>query len=161
MNHQGIKNTKKDILMLSQEQTIIEIRDERQLKALAGVTESQLEIIVSEQFNQVEKEANTARYEQSVLAGKRVRKLGGGNKGILNSSIQKVLFVLVYCKIYPTYDDLGSRFGMSKSAAFEYKSIFPNYKKPWQIWEFCHIEPLTTFKNLKIFFLTLKKLLSM
>jgi hypothetical protein len=42
MNHQGIKNTKKDILMLSQEQTIIEIRDERQLKALAGVTESQL-----------------------------------------------------------------------------------------------------------------------
>jgi hypothetical protein len=81
MNHQGIKNTKKDILMLSQEQTIIEIRDEHQLKALAGVTESQLEIIVSE-FNQVEKEANTARYEQSVLAGKRVRKLGGGNKGI-------------------------------------------------------------------------------
>jgi hypothetical protein len=104
--------------MLSQEKTIIEIRDERQLKAIAGVTESQLEKIAAE-FEQVEKEARAAKYEQAVLNGKRVRKPGGGHKGILRTPIQKVLFVLVYCKIYPTYDDLGSRFGLSKSAAFD------------------------------------------
>ncbi len=34
--------------MLSQIDPIIEIRDERQLKAIAGVTESQLETIVAE-----------------------------------------------------------------------------------------------------------------
>jgi len=115
--------------MLSQEQTIIAIKDERQLKALAGVTESQLEIIATE-FSQVETDARAAKYEQAVLAKKRVRRAGGGNKGILKSSIQKVLFVLVYCKIYPTYDDLASRFGMSKSAAFDNIQMhFPKVQK--------------------------------
>jgi hypothetical protein len=104
--------------MLSQEKTIRDIRDERQLKAVAGVTESQLEIIAAE-FEKVEKEARSEKYEQAVKACERVRKPGGGHKGILRTSIQKVLFVLVYCKTYPTYDDLGSRFGMSKSAAFD------------------------------------------
>ena len=104
--------------MLSQEETIIDVRDERQLKAVAGVTESQLEIIVGE-FESVEKEARITKYEQAVLAGERVRKQGGVRGGILRTSIQKILFVLLYCKTYPTYDDLGSRFGMSKSAAFD------------------------------------------
>jgi len=115
--------------MLSQEQTIIDVRDERQLKAVAGVTESQLEIIAAE-YRRVETEERLAKYEQAAKAGKRVRKMGGGCKGILRTSIQKVLFVLVYCKTYPTYDDLGSRFGMSKSAAFDNISMhFPLVQK--------------------------------
>ncbi len=90
--------------MLSQTETIIDIRNERQLKAVTGVNESQLEIIV-EEFKQVEKNAQLEKYEETVKAGKRVRKLGGGNKGILRTPLQKVLFVLVYCKTYPTYGD--------------------------------------------------------
>jgi len=132
--------------MLSQEETIINIRDERQLKSLAGVTESQLEIIATE-FYQVEKEARVAKYEQ--VAKKRVRKPGGGNKGILKTSIQKVLFVLVYCKIYPTYDDLASRFGMSKSAAFDNIQIhFPKVQKALAN---LGVLPHRTFSNLEEF----------
>lgn len=132
--------------MLSQEKTIINIKDERQLKALAGVSQSQLEIIAAE-FEQVEIEARNALYEQ--LAGKRVRKPGGGNKGILKTSIQKVLFVLVYCKIYPTYDDLGSRFGMSKSAAFDNIQIyFPKLQKTLAN---LGVLPHRTFNNIEEF----------
>ena len=132
--------------MLSQEKTIINIKDERQLKALAGVSQSQLEIIAAE-FDQVEIEARNALYEQ--LAGKRVRKPGGGNKGILKTSIQKVLFVLVYCKIYPTYDDLGSRFGMSKSAAFDNIQIyFPKLQKTLAN---LGVLPHRTFNNIEEF----------
>lgn len=59
-----------------------------------------------------------AKYEQAVLAGRRTRKPGGGRHGKLTTATSKVLLVLVDCKLYPTYDDLGSRFGMSKFAAF-------------------------------------------
>lgn len=109
--------------MLSQKETIIEIKDERQLKALTGVTESQLEAIAPP-FEQVEKEARAALLEQDILNGERVQKPGGGRKGILRAPIPKVLFVLVYCKTYPTYDDLGSRFDMSKSAAFDNMNVY-------------------------------------
>jgi hypothetical protein len=86
--------------MLSQSDILIKIKDERQLKALTGVTEAQLEAIVVE-FEPVEKEARTASEKQATLNGERVRKLGGGRKSILKTPIQKVLFVLVYCKTYP------------------------------------------------------------
>jgi hypothetical protein len=123
------KKTKKVLSMLSQSDTIIKIKDERQLKALTGVTEAQLEAIVAE-FERVEKEARAASKEQATSNGERVRKPGGGRKSILKTPIQKVLFVLVYCKTYPTYDDLGSRFDMSKSAAFDNMCIyFPMVQK--------------------------------
>jgi hypothetical protein len=53
--------------MLKKEETIIEIKDERQLKAVCGVTESQLKII-AQQFELVEKEEKQAQYEQMVLS---------------------------------------------------------------------------------------------
>ena len=65
-----------------------------------------------------------------MLNGESKRKPGGGRKGILRTTIQKVLFVLVYCQTYPTYDDLGCRFGMSKSAAFDNIAMyFPMVQK--------------------------------
>jgi Helix-turn-helix of DDE superfamily endonuclease len=104
-------------MILSPTETLIKIGDERQLKAMTGVTQSQLEILVQE-FTKVLADTRQARYEQAVLAGKRPRKPGGGRHGKLTTTTSKVLLVLVYCKLYPTYDDLGSRFGISKSAAF-------------------------------------------
>lgn len=75
----------------------------------------------------VEKEEKQAQYEQTVF---RVRKPGGGHQGILKTPLQKVLFVLVYCKSYSTFDDLGSRFGLSKSAAFDnIQTHFPRVQK--------------------------------
>jgi len=115
--------------MLEQEKTIIEIKNERQLKSVSGVTESQLEIITQE-FEFVEKEEKQAQYQQAVFSCQRVRKTFGYHKGVLKTPLQKVLFVLVYCKSYSTFDDLGSRFGMSKSAAFDnIQTHFPRVQK--------------------------------
>ena len=115
--------------MLKPEETIIEIRNERQLKSVGGVTESQLKLIAQE-FESVETEENQAQYEQMVLSYFRVRKPGGRHQGILKTPLQKVLLVLVYCKCYSTYDDLGSRLGMSKSAASNNIQIpFPRIPK--------------------------------
>ena len=87
--------------MLKLEETIIEIKNERQLKSVCGVTESQLKIIAHE-FELVEKEEKQTFYEQMVLSHLRVRKPGGGHKGVLKTPLQKVLIVLVYCKNYST-----------------------------------------------------------
>ena len=104
--------------MFQTEETIIEIKDERQLKSVCGVTESPLKIIAQE-FELVETEEKQAQYEQMVRSHFRVRKLGGGHKGFLKTPLQRLLMVLVDCKSYSTYDDLGSRLGLSKSAAVD------------------------------------------
>jgi hypothetical protein len=40
---------------------------------------------IAAKFEQVEKEVRDAKYEQAVLDGERVRKPGGGHKGILRT----------------------------------------------------------------------------
>jgi hypothetical protein len=105
-------------MILSPVETFIEIRDERQLKALTGVTEFQLELLAQE-LAQVELEQKQAKYEQAVLKGQRTRKPGGGRRGRLTTPKSQVFFVLYYSKVYPTYDELANRFGMSRSAAFD------------------------------------------
>jgi len=87
--------------MLKPEETLIEIKNERQLKAVSGITESQLKLIATE-FEFVENEEKQAKSKRVLF---QVRKPGGGSKGILKTPLQKVLFVLVYCKCYSTYDD--------------------------------------------------------
>ena len=46
--NQSDKITKKGVIMLKPEETIIEIKNERQMKAISGVTESQLKLIATE-----------------------------------------------------------------------------------------------------------------
>lgn len=43
----------------------------------------------------------------------RQRRVGGGRKGLLAGSEQKLLFLLVYLKTYPTFAVLGATFGLS------------------------------------------------
>ena len=121
------------------------IKNERQLKAIAGVTESQLELIAKE-FRYLEDEKRKIKYEQAVLAGERIRKPGGGNKGILQTPIQKVLFVLLYGKTYPTFDDLGNRFGMSKSAAYD--NICADFPLVQKALACMGVLPHRTFRNI-------------
>jgi len=110
-------------MILSPTETLIEIRDERQLKALTGVTASQLELLAQE-LAQVEADRRQAKYDHAVLSGQRTRQPGGGRPGKLTTPTSKVLLVLVYGKTYPTYDDLGHRFGISRSAAFDNLNIY-------------------------------------
>ena len=45
----------------------------------------------------------------------RKRKIGAGRKGALRDSRMKLLYILLYLKVYPTYDLAGFIFGVDKS----------------------------------------------
>jgi hypothetical protein len=65
-------------------------------------------------------------YQTGLAAGKRRRKPGGGQKGKLPTEHDKLVFLLYYLKVYPTFDVLGTQFGLSRSKACEnFHGLFP------------------------------------
>jgi hypothetical protein len=57
---------------------------------------------------------------------KRKRAVGGGQKGVLPNTEQKLLFILVYQKTYPVQLVMAELFGMSQSSANEWiKRLLP------------------------------------
>lgn len=90
------------------------IRDERQLKALTGLSREKFAAL-AEAFAKVCQAEQERAYEQ----GLKRRRPGGGQKGKLPSAEAKLLFVLYYFKNYPTFDVLGARFDMARSKACE------------------------------------------
>jgi hypothetical protein len=97
---------------------VIQIRDDRQMRALTGLSQKQFEALLTE-FTAVYEERRWKAYEQGVAAGKRQRKPGAGQKGKLPTPADRLLFVLYYYKTYPTFDVLGTQFGMVRSKAHE------------------------------------------
>jgi hypothetical protein len=95
-----------------------EVRDDRQMKVLTGLTKSQFENLVTE-FAIDYQDQQEQRYQEGLAAGKRQRCLGGGSKGKLPEIRDKLFFTLVYFKTYPTFDVLGAQFGMGRSRANE------------------------------------------
>jgi hypothetical protein len=72
--------------------------------------------------------AYKASYEgkKTHLGKKRKRSVGGGQKGVLPSFEQKLLFILVYQKTYPVQIVMAELFGMSQSSANEWiKRLLP------------------------------------
>lgn len=59
-------------------------------------------------------------YKSFVEGKKRQRSFGGGRKGILRSYESKLLFILIYFKIYPLQEVMGFLFGMGQSQANEW-----------------------------------------
>lgn len=96
----------------------LEVRDDRQMRALTGVTREQFEILL-DAFTTVYKINQWQAYQAAVAAGTRQRGLGGGRKGALPTLADKLWFLLYYFKVYPTFDVLGSHFGMARSKANE------------------------------------------
>ena len=94
------------------------IRDERQLRALIGLSFDNLSRI-EEAFSKVYEERKAQAYEEGKIKGKRQRAPGGGKKGALRTIRDKVVFLLYYLKVYPTFDVLGAQFGLSRSKACE------------------------------------------
>lgn len=95
-----------------------EIRDDRQMRALTGVSTEKLETLEAA-FAKAFAEEKEKIYQQQLKAGKRQRKPGGGQKGKLPTLRDKLLFVLYYLKVYPTFDVFGAQFGMARSKACE------------------------------------------
>lgn len=96
----------------------ITIRDDRHLRSLTGVTQKQFDILL-EAFTSIFETLRQRAYREGVSAGTRKRRPGGGRKGALPSMRDKLLFVLYYFKVYPTFDVSGAQFDMSRSKANE------------------------------------------
>lgn len=97
---------------------VINIRDDRHMRSLTGLTISQFDIMCSV-FSEVYKEQKEQEYEEQMLAGIRQRAMGGGRKGKLRTIADKLLFELYYFKQYPTFDALGTQFDLCRSKAHE------------------------------------------
>lgn len=95
-----------------------DVRDNRQMRALTGLTISQFDYLVSE-YTIDYKDRQEQSYQEGIAAGKRQRRPGGGAKGKLPEMADKLFFTLVYFKTYPTFDVLGTQFGMGRSKANE------------------------------------------
>lgn len=91
-----------------------DVRDERQLKALIGVSSDEFDTILSE-FTRCYEVLKLEQYTNSEKVDK--RKPGAGAKGKLNSMESKLFFILFYLKTYPTFDELGYQFGLDRSSA--------------------------------------------
>ena len=92
----------------------IEHMDERQFRALTGVTKAAFMSLLPE-FELSCQTTVQANYERNQV--KRKRKPGGGQKGKLNSPAKKLFFLLRYFKSHPTFDELGREFGLDRSKA--------------------------------------------
>ena len=96
----------------------INIRDDRHLRSLTGVSQAQFDILL-DTFTMTYTEIQWQSYQEGLVAGTRKRRPGGGKKGALPTMWHKLLFLLYYFKVYPTFDVLGTQFDMSRSKANE------------------------------------------
>jgi DDE superfamily endonuclease len=96
----------------------LQIRDNRQRKALTGLSQAQFDHLLPF-FSDIYEATQQKTYEAGVEAGTRKRKPGGGSKGKLPTMADKLQFVLYYYKTYPTFDVLGTHFAMARSKAHE------------------------------------------
>jgi hypothetical protein len=96
----------------------LQIRDERQMKALTGLSQAHFDSLLPV-FRDIYRAAQQQTYEDGLQSGTRRRRPGGGSKGKLPTMVEKLQFVLYYYKTYPTFDVLGTQFAMARSRAHE------------------------------------------
>ncbi len=92
--------------------TIFRLRDDRQAKAITGCNLAMLHELLPV-FDQL---------FQAVIARRipdidRIRAVGGGKKGVLKTTEDKLVYVLLYLKAYPTYDVLSAIFDLDRGPA--------------------------------------------
>ena len=96
----------------------LQIRDDRQMKALTGLSQAQFDHLLPI-FSDIYQATRQTAYEDGVNSGTRQRQPGGGAKGTLPTMADTLQFVLYYYKTYPTFDVLGQQFKMARSKANE------------------------------------------
>src|SRR5215467_4403667 len=96
----------------------LQIRDERQMKALTGLSPAQFDHLLPF-FRTIYETTQQKTYAAGVASGTRRRKPGGGSKGQLPTMTEKWQCVLSYSKTYPTFDVLGTQCAMARSRAHE------------------------------------------
>jgi Helix-turn-helix of DDE superfamily endonuclease len=96
----------------------LQIRDERQMKALTGLSQAQCDHLLAV-FSDLYQATQQKTYDAGIASGTRRRTPGGGGKGKLPTMADKLLFALSYYKTYPTLDVLGTQVEMARSKAHE------------------------------------------
>src|SRR5437588_3672750 len=89
------------------------------LHRLTGLTVKEFEVLL---------ESFSAQYDQQVIqprlrAPSRQRAAGGGQKGALKDPADKLLFILVYTRVYPLLIVQGMFFGMAESKACKWVGL--------------------------------------
>ena len=87
------------------------LRRERQLKAVIGMGGKEFKIL-HKQFDEI--------YNKIQQKKLRKRAIGGGRQGVIKDTKSKLLFILMYVKVYPTYDLAGALFGVVASRPHEW-----------------------------------------
>ena len=87
------------------------LRRERQLKAVIGMRGKEFKIL-HKQFDEI--------YNKIQQKKLRKRAIGGGRQGVIKDTKSKLLFILMYVKVYPTYDLAGALFGVVASRPHEW-----------------------------------------
>jgi len=89
------------------------LKQERLVRAMTGLNlkafkalESSFEEAYQQSLNQLEKE--------------RKRQQGGGRKATLRTTLDKMLYILMYIKCYPTFDLMGVLFNFDRSCAHDW-----------------------------------------
>jgi hypothetical protein len=88
---------------------------DRLMKALTGLSREEFEVLLPT-FERV--------WEESLESKDRKRAVGGGKKGLLPKAGDKLLYILFYMKVYPTFDVAGFVFGAVRSACFAWTKKF-------------------------------------
>ena len=73
----------------------LQIRDERQRKALTGLSQAQFDALLPV-FSDLYRATQQHTYAEGVQAGTRTRRPGGGSKGKLPTMMEQLPFVLYY-----------------------------------------------------------------
>ena len=84
---------------------------ERELKVVIGMSGKEFKIL-HDQFKEI--------YVKKQQEKKRKRTIGGGRNGVIKDTKSKLLFILMYIKVYQTYDLAGALFGVVASRPCEW-----------------------------------------
>jgi DDE superfamily endonuclease/Helix-turn-helix of DDE superfamily endonuclease len=89
------------------------LNQDRLIRAMTGLNRKAFEELLP---------SFTEAYKQSLVkpVGERQRALGGGRKATLGTMSEKLLYILVYCKCYPTFDLLSVLFDFDRSCAHDW-----------------------------------------
>jgi len=96
----------------------LQIRDDRQMKALTGLSHAQFDSLLSV-FSDIYRATQQQTSEEGVASGTRRRHPGGGSQGKRPTMAEKLPFVLSYDQTYPPCDVLGTQCEMARSKAHE------------------------------------------
>jgi hypothetical protein len=77
----------------------LQIRDERQMKALTGLSQAQFDSLLPV-FSDLYRATQQHTYEEGSQSGTRRRRPGGGSKGKLPTIVEKLQFFIYYYKTY-------------------------------------------------------------